>query len=378
MPLRWILKPLALASTIAFSTLGLLSTKYKRARFYFRLGLYVSTLGAISVWGVVVSLLASAAGQRFNINYYVARSFYHTCGPQVGIKFDVEGEEHLNGLMTARGGKHQSALLISNHQSFLDILYLGRILPKRSAIMAKQELKWTPLLGQFMTLSGAVFVNRNSRKDAVAALEIAGQDMKKKGVSLWVFPEGTRSSSAEAALLPFKKGAFHLAVQAQVPIVPIVCENYHRLFDGRSRFESGKLKIKVLPPIPTAGLTADDVTSLTESTREMMLGTLREISVSGPTNKRIASGRQHSAEEQQSNISQRGLQEAETLQEKPKSIHLNIGNGHDVDGVKTTERSEDVASRTSRGSGNDSTEDEMDDDAVLLRRPRGQHQPNAA
>lgn len=63
-------------------------------------------------------------------------------------------------------------------------------------------------------------------------------------LSLWIFPEGTRSSSAEPKLLPFKKGAFHLAVQAQVPIVPVVCENYHRLFDGRTRMERGRLRIK--------------------------------------------------------------------------------------------------------------------------------------
>ena len=63
-------------------------------------------------------------------------------------------------------------------------------------------------------------------------------------ISLWVFPEGTRSSKPEPTLLPFKKGAFHLAVQAQVPIVPVVCENYHRLFDGRTRMERGELTLR--------------------------------------------------------------------------------------------------------------------------------------
>jgi len=63
-------------------------------------------------------------------------------------------------------------------------------------------------------------------------------------VSLWVFPEGTRTASPEPFLLPFKKGAFHLAVQAQIPIVAVVCENYWRLFDGRTRMDSGKLRLK--------------------------------------------------------------------------------------------------------------------------------------
>lgn len=112
-----------------------------------------------------------------------------------------------------------------------------------------------------VALSGAVFVDRKNRKAAVQALEQAGDDMKKRGVSqdflqsrdpllspeqvsLWVFPEGTRSSLPEPTLLPFKKGAFHLAVQAQVPIVPIVCENYHRLFDGKTRMEEGVLRVR--------------------------------------------------------------------------------------------------------------------------------------
>lgn len=95
-----------------------------------------------------------------------------------------------------------------------------------------------------MTLSGVVFINRKNRKDAVAAVAKAGEDMKKHGLNVFIFPEGTRSNSPDASLLPFKRGAFHLAIQAQVPIVPVVCENYYHLFDGRSRFEPGRLKIR--------------------------------------------------------------------------------------------------------------------------------------
>ncbi|KAJ1308365.1 hypothetical protein OPQ81_004074 [Rhizoctonia solani] len=215
-------------------------------------------------------------GKRFDINYVVARSFYHTCGPLLGIDFVVEGEEYIST---------PSAVYIGNHQSMLDILYLGRIFPKRASIMAKKELKWSPLLGQFMALSGAVFVDRKNSKDALHALAKAGDEMKAKGVSLWVFPEGTRSSSEVPNMLPFKKGAFHLAVQAGVPIVPVVCENYWRLY-RKGTLDEGTLKIRVLPPISTKGLTAADVTELAERTRETMLATLRDISVSIPADAR--------------------------------------------------------------------------------------------
>jgi 1-acyl-sn-glycerol-3-phosphate acyltransferase len=99
-------------------------------------------------------------------------------------------------------------------------------------------------------------------------------------VSLWIFPEGTRSSKPEPGLLPFKKGAFHLAVQgafpqvclclkdadgrvAGVPIIPVVCESYHRLFDGKTRMERGVLKVKgtFTPPYSTTLLMEGNSTA---------------------------------------------------------------------------------------------------------------------
>lgn len=177
-----------------------------------------------------------------------------------------------------------------------------RIFPQRASIMGKKELQWTPLLGQFMTLSGAVFVDRGNNARAVQSLRAAGEGMKQRKTSLWMFPEGTRSMRAAPDLLPFKKGAFHLAVQAGVPIVPVVCENYWRLY-RQGVFESGVLKIKgvdflgvavwggadlryfphlVLPPIQTADLTTDDVADLAARVREQMLAALREISTPAP------------------------------------------------------------------------------------------------
>lgn len=126
-------------------------------------------------------------------------------------------------------------------------------------------------------------IDRKNSKDAVKMMHHVGEDMKRKGVSLWIFPEGTRSSRADNDLLPFKKGAFHLSVQANVPIVPVVCENYHRLFDGKTRLERGTLKVKVLPPISTEGLTTDDVPELAERVRKIMLEALKEISAPGPS-----------------------------------------------------------------------------------------------
>ncbi|GHJ88009.1 hypothetical protein NliqN6_4411 [Naganishia liquefaciens] len=288
-------KPLAYITTTSLSVLTLLTgtcaaishstaPALRKARFVVHLGCYVGALAVCSWLGVVYSVLLTIVGQRLNINYLTARTFCYLCSPLIGIRLEVEGEEHLEAVLgkSKRGEKGGCAVLVGNHQSFMDILYLGRIFPKRASIMAKRELKWMPLLGWFMSLSGAVFVDRKNRKDAVQAMNVAGEDMKRQGVSLWIFPEGTRSSGPEPNLLPFKKGAFHLAVQAGVPIIPVVCESYHRLFDGKTRMERGVLKIKVLPPISTDGMSASDVHQLTDTVRDQMLTTLKEISTPSP------------------------------------------------------------------------------------------------
>nr|ODN79223.1 phosphatidylinositol glycan, class A [Cryptococcus depauperatus CBS 7841] len=246
-----------------------------------RLILYSILLLSVSFLAVFIALLCTLTGHRLNTNYYVARTFWHIVGPAIGWKFHVEGEEHLwelpdNGGKAAEGGR--SMVMVGNHQSFVDILYLGRIFPKHAAIMAKNSIKLIPGLGWFMMMSGAVFIDRSNNKSAVASMHQAGEDMKRKRISLWIFPEGTRHNKADMDLLDFKKGAFYLAVQAGVPIVPVVCENYNHLFDGKTRFITGELRIKVLPPIPTANLTTADVPALLGRTRKLMLDTLREIS----------------------------------------------------------------------------------------------------
>lgn len=110
-------------------------------------------------------------------------------------------------------------------------------------MVAKKELKWVPFFGQFLAASGAVFLDRSNNVNAVKSLTEAGDTMNKKTTSVWLFPEGTRSMNRVNKLPPFKKGAFHLAVQAQVPIVPVICENYSWLY-GHGKFESGKLKLR--------------------------------------------------------------------------------------------------------------------------------------
>lgn len=176
--------------------------------------------------------------------------------------------------------------------------------------MAKKSLKWNPALGLFMSLSGTVFVDRGNSVKAHRSLEEAGKGMKARRTSIFIFVEGTRHSEEVPDLLPFKKGAFHLAVQGGIPIVPVVCENYWRLYH-KGVFATGTIKLKgarlltlascetrqgadidlftVLPPVPTVGVTVDQVSVLAARVRDQMLTTLREISVIVPSEGEVKS-----------------------------------------------------------------------------------------
>jgi lysophosphatidate acyltransferase len=135
-------------------------------------------------------------------------------------------------------GERYQLSLFSLSNSLID----HRIFPRNTSIMAKKELKWTPL-GPFMGFAGALFIDRGNSASAIRSLGEATDTMKRNGSSLWMFPEGTRSSSEIPSMLPLKKGGFHLAVQAGIPIVPAVVENYWWLYHP-GIFGHGTIKVR--------------------------------------------------------------------------------------------------------------------------------------
>jgi lysophosphatidate acyltransferase len=129
-----------------------------------------------------------------------------------------------------------------------------------------------------VALSKTVFIERTSRSQAVAAFDKAAQQMHSERQSVYIFPEGTRSYYDHPDLLPFKKGAFHLAIQAQVPVVPIVVANYSNVLNMKRKiFTTGRIPIRVLEPISTKGKTKEDVDGLLQEVREKMLNQLKDM-----------------------------------------------------------------------------------------------------
>jgi 1-acyl-sn-glycerol-3-phosphate acyltransferase len=113
-----------------------------------------------------------------------------------------------------------------------------------------------------------VLINRSNAAQAKQAMLETTEALQKRDTSIWVFVEGTRNLGK--GLLPFKKGAFQMAIAAQVPIVPLCCSNYKRSM-RLNRWHSGKLVIRALPPISTTGMTLDDMPELMERCRAQMV-----------------------------------------------------------------------------------------------------------
>ncbi|KAF6228618.1 hypothetical protein HO173_011789 [Letharia columbiana] len=251
-----------LGLTTTFFTLSYFSVP--TASFYARLLASYGCLLLCATYGVFASVALRLFGKHRISQWTVARAFSYTMALTTGIHFEiVSGAEYLNT---------RPCVLIGNHQSELDVLLLGAIFPPYCSVTAKRSLRLVPLLGWFMALSGTVFIDRSNSASAHAAFDKAAAEMRKERQSVFIFPEGTRSYAEGPEMGAFKKGAFHLAVKAGVDIVPVVAGNYWGVLSVKEqRFRSGRIPVKVLPPIPTAHLTAADVEELTRTTREKML-----------------------------------------------------------------------------------------------------------
>ncbi|CEP10151.1 hypothetical protein [Parasitella parasitica] len=255
------------------SVLSFLVVYRKYGGFYYRSIMSTLCLLVMAIYGMCVSIIFPILGKTHLINYSVARGYYMLGSFFCGLKVVSEGEENLHKV-------NGPVIYVCNHQSSMDVMLMGKVYPKNTAIVAKKQLKYYPFLGWFMTLSNAIFLDRKNRDNAVKEARNAALDIHRKNTNVWVFPEGTRGHEAEISLLPFKKGAFYMAVQAGVPIVPVVISNYYDLYSAKEkRFNAGTLYCRVLPPISTQGVVEEsaDIEKLANLCRDQMLAALKEI-----------------------------------------------------------------------------------------------------
>ncbi|MBL0086610.1 MAG: HAD-IB family hydrolase [Ideonella sp.] len=189
-----------------------------------------------------------------------------------GIRLNVQGEQHL---WAAR-----PAVFVFNHQSQLDLLIMAKLLRQDFSGVAKMHTKNVPGFGPFLQFAGVAFVEPGAGQQNRRALEPALHKLA-QGLSMAMAPEGTRSATPR--LGAFRKGAFHLARQAGVPIVPVVLRNAGDLLRrGELALRAGSVDVQVLPPVPTAGWRAADIDTHVARVRQMFVDTLEAWSAPAP------------------------------------------------------------------------------------------------
>jgi 1-acyl-sn-glycerol-3-phosphate acyltransferase len=165
-------------------------------------------------------------------------------------------------------------VVVANHQSFVDILLISH-LPWEMKWLSKATFFKFPLVGWMMRMAGDIKLVRGERDSVVAAMAACGDRLQKK-VSVMIFAEGTRSKDGE--LKTFKDGAFRLAIEHQVPILPLAVNGaYTALIKGDWRFGVSDAEVRVLEPISTEGLTLSDLSTLRERTHHVIAEAVAEM-----------------------------------------------------------------------------------------------------
>jgi len=167
----------------------------------------------------------------------------------VGIRVRVAGREHVRDL--------PPAIYVSNHLSHLDIPCLFLAIPHPLFFIAKKELRKVPFMGWYMQACGMIFLDRRNKEKAMEGMRQAGQEIN-KGKNVISFPEGTRSK--DGRLARFKRGTFLLAIESNVPVVPVALKGSYRLLPSGSYYlRSGTVHVTIGEPIATDTWTLDQV-----------------------------------------------------------------------------------------------------------------------
>lgn len=216
------------------------------------------------IFGPPAILVSAVAGHRewvYPWALFGGRNWLRLSGMQV----QVRGREQLD--------PNRSYVFVANHRSYLDTATLFAFLGRRIGMISKKEVLKVPILGYGMGYVNIMAIDRTNRERAIKTMEAATERLR-SGISFGVFAEGTRASPGE--FLRFKKGAFYMAAQAGVPIVPVAIKNTDVLMGkGTGEARMGTIEMVLLKPVETGGVSSDEeVQRLLDHVQHLIAGEL--------------------------------------------------------------------------------------------------------
>jgi 1-acyl-sn-glycerol-3-phosphate acyltransferase len=218
-------------------------------------------IGLLTIPTCIFILFMAPFDHYGKLGYSISRYWARAILKLAGIRLKVQGLERLDST--------RQYIFIANHQSYLDIPALVQALPTfQLRWIAKKEILWVPLFGWVLWTTKHIIVDRSNLSKAMISLRMARERIE-KGISVVVFPEGTRSRNGK--LLPFKRGGFLLAIKTQTPIVPVTINGSGTILPREDwRVRSGEIEIVVSDPVPIDQVRAENLKPLLTRVRADM------------------------------------------------------------------------------------------------------------
>ena len=207
---------------------------------------------------------------RDMLGFFLVKFGFNACLLLSGVKATVIGYDKIP--------RNSAVLYVGNHRSFYDVIFTGAKFFAPGGYIAKKELGNVPLLSWWMRYIHCKFLDRNDMKAGLQMVIESVADIK-NGISIFIFPEGTRNKGEEGTLLPFHRGSLKIAEKAKCPIVPVAISNSQEIFEAHfPKIKSTHITVEYCDPIYPDRLSRDELKGLSENVRDIIYNKLQEHS----------------------------------------------------------------------------------------------------